>query len=65
MTHDSKAKDKAPSTDAQQTEDAVPQSNDSVNWNQPESWPKEVGGAKGPEPTRYGDWESNGRCTDF
>jgi len=18
-----------------------------------------------PEPTRYGDWESNGRCTDF
>ncbi len=26
---------------------------------------KEVGGQKGPEPTRYGDWESNGRCTDF
>ena len=20
---------------------------------------------KGPEPTRYGDWERNGRCTDF
>ena len=20
---------------------------------------------KGPEPTRYGDWESKGRCTDF
>jgi hypothetical protein len=27
--------------------------------------PKEIGGAKGPEPTRYGDWEYNGRCTDF
>jgi hypothetical protein len=27
--------------------------------------PPEVGGAKGPEPTRYGDWEHKGRCTDF
>ena len=26
---------------------------------------KEVGGPKGPEPTRYGDWESKGRCYDF
>ena len=26
---------------------------------------KEVGGGEGPEPTRYGDWEKNGRCTDF
>lgn len=26
---------------------------------------KEIGGQKGPEPTRYGDWEKNGRCTDF
>jgi hypothetical protein len=26
---------------------------------------KEIGGPKGPEPTRYGDWEVNGRCTDF
>jgi len=25
----------------------------------------EIGGADGPEPTRYGDWERNGRCTDF
>lgn len=25
----------------------------------------EVGGRKGPEPTRYGDWEKNGRCIDF
>jgi len=27
--------------------------------------PPEVGGRKGPEPTRYGDWETKGRCTDF
>jgi hypothetical protein len=27
--------------------------------------PREVGGPKGPEPTRYGDWEINGRCSDF
>ena len=25
----------------------------------------EIGGPKGPEPTRYGDWEKGGRCTDF
>lgn len=25
----------------------------------------EIGGPKGPEPTRYGDWEKNGRCYDF
>jgi len=25
----------------------------------------EVGGPKGKEPTRYGDWEKNGRCIDF
>ena len=27
--------------------------------------PPEVGGRKGPEPTRYGDWEKNGRAIDF
>jgi len=27
--------------------------------------PPEVNGPKGPEPTRYGDWEQKGRCTDF
>lgn len=26
---------------------------------------KEYGGRKGPEPTRYGDWELKGRCIDF
>lgn len=27
--------------------------------------PGEIGGREGPEPTRYGDWEVNGRCSDF
>ncbi|HTW29195.1 MAG TPA: DUF1674 domain-containing protein [Acetobacteraceae bacterium] len=27
--------------------------------------PKEIGGPSGPDPTRYGDWERNGRCIDF
>ena len=30
-----------------------------------EEQPVEIGGRKGPEPTRYGDWELNGRCIDF
>ena len=25
----------------------------------------EIGGREGPDPTRYGDWEKNGRCIDF
>ena len=31
----------------------------------PPARPPEQGGRKGPEPTRYGDWELNGRCIDF
>ena len=31
----------------------------------PKKKPAEIGGPKGPEPTRYGDWEKNGRCIDF
>ena len=27
--------------------------------------PKEVGGHRGPDPTRYGDWEKNGIASDF
>lgn len=31
----------------------------------PKQAPREIGGPKGPEPTRYNDWEKNGRCVDF
>ena len=27
--------------------------------------PKEINGRKGPEPTRFGDWETNGIASDF
>ncbi len=27
--------------------------------------PPEIGGRKGPEPTRYGDWEKGGIASDF
>lgn len=27
--------------------------------------PDETGGPRGPEPTRFGDWERKGRCVDF
>ena len=31
----------------------------------PTEQPKEIGGRKGPDPTRFGDWEKDGRCVDF
>jgi len=31
----------------------------------PDAPPVEIGGRKGPDPVRYGDWEKNGRCIDF
>jgi len=30
-----------------------------------ESKPAELGGPKGADPTRFGDWERAGRCIDF
>ena len=30
-----------------------------------DEFPEEIGGPKGLEPTRYGDWERNGRTSDF
>lgn len=32
---------------------------------QAEAAPKELQGPKGPEPTRYGDWERKGIASDF
>ncbi len=31
----------------------------------PAPLPPEIGGPKGPEPTRYGDWQTKGRVSDF
>jgi len=38
---------------------------DSVETDKLSDSKSEYGGQAGPEPTRYGDWEKNGRCTDF
>ena len=32
---------------------------------QPEPAKKEIGGRKGPDPVRFGDWEKNGIASDF
>ena len=31
----------------------------------PKAVAEEIGGRDGLDPTRYGDWEKNGRCIDF
>ena len=46
----------------------APQESDVPENGAPESEQKpvrEIGGREGPDPTRYGDWEKNGRCIDF
>ena len=65
MSDEPKAKDKDHTTQAKNSESVQASKDAQVDWDNPDSWPKEVGGASGPEPTRYGDWESNGRCSDF
>lgn len=50
--------------DTQDKESATDQEADSKP-DQIQDKAKEYGGPKGMEPTRYGDWEKNGRCIDF
>jgi hypothetical protein len=45
-----------PKTPEKKPEEAAPKKDKPV---------AEIGGRAGPEPTRYGDWENGGRCTDF
>jgi hypothetical protein len=42
-----------------------PADGESVVATRPQLPPVEIGGRDGPDPTRYGDWEKNGRCIDF
>ena len=49
-----------------ETKAATPPAAGTATGKSPEaSRAKEIGGPKGPEPTRYGDWERDGRCVDF
>ncbi len=44
----------------------MPQADAGPTANTPSELPQEYGGRKtGLEPTRYGDWEKDGRCIDF
>ncbi|KAK4879257.1 hypothetical protein RN001_007403 [Aquatica leii] len=60
-----KLKEKPPVTKIEQTD--IPLEQEPLT-----PWPHninphtgEIGGPKGPEPTRYGDWERKGRVSDF
>jgi hypothetical protein len=51
---------------SQEREQAKPKKHSQAPGNQPDQeLAPEIGGPKGPEPTRYGDWERAGRCIDF
>jgi hypothetical protein len=50
---------KSPATDAASPDSQAPAAGNR------EAGAREIGGPAGPEPTRYGDWERNGRCSDF
>lgn len=50
-----------PETNTEKNQKAADTQN---NKKQPEKI-REIGGPEGPEPTRYGDWEVGGRCSDF
>lgn len=59
---------RAPRFPAMQTEaqkSVPPEADAEPKPEKPAALPKEIGGSKGPDPTRYGDWERNGRCIDF
>ena len=45
--------------------DSQPGNNESAAPSVVATLPEEIGGRGGLDPTRYGDWEKNGRCIDF
>lgn len=50
---------------AEKNESANNVEDNGINQTGSEKQAKEIGGPKGLEPTRYGDWEKRGRCIDF
>jgi hypothetical protein len=50
---------------AEKNEPADNVNNNEIHQISSEKQAKEIGGPKGLEPTRYGDWEKRGRCIDF
>ncbi|MGH8282811.1 MAG: DUF1674 domain-containing protein [Gammaproteobacteria bacterium] len=43
----------------------IPPDKNSESGSKQPAKPEEIGGPKGPDPTRYGDWEKGGHCIDF
>ena len=52
-------------TDGKAGDDAADATKDATTRPDGSDMPREINGPKGPEPTRYGDWEQKGRCSDF
>jgi hypothetical protein len=47
------------------SENVCPESEKTLVDERASRMPIEINGPKGPEPTRFGDWERKGRCVDF
>ncbi|MFZ5784577.1 MAG: DUF1674 domain-containing protein [Pseudomonadota bacterium] len=69
MTHDQKPTSENHTAEKPGAEAAQPTPGEaSPAARPPAAQPKkveEIGGPPGPEPTRYGDWQFNGKVTDF
>lgn len=66
MTEGDNHKTETPSTFAESAETGSGERKDQGNKSKDDHREsEEVGGPRGPEPTRYGDWERKGRCIDF
>lgn len=65
MSNDVLGGDKHPENPASVDANDAKSSADSKKTDSKESEAKEYGGGKGPNPTRYGDWEIGGKCVDF
>lgn len=53
------------SADATRRDEILPADDTPAAGAEGDKMQREIGGREGPEPTRYGDWEKNGRCIDF
>ncbi|KAK9147274.1 hypothetical protein Scep_006031 [Stephania cephalantha] len=58
--HEQESEEKSENQEKEEEADEVNEDGEIVNRET-----GEVGGPRGPEPTRYGDWERRGRCSDF
>ena len=68
MTDNNQADPKALNPDTEHAPERAPENAPEHAPEKPEQDQPELvehGGPKGLEPTRFGDWEKNGRCSDF